>query len=300
VAQTLQELGRRIQSAQDLLDIVGTMKSLAAVSISHYEQAAASIGQYDHTVALALRALFRARRAALGRRARRAEEEGGAACAVVFGSDQGLCGAFNDHIVTHALGAMERGGAGGLMTLVIGFRAGQLLAQEGVDIDELLAVPASLPGITSIVQHVLTRLDEWQREREMRRVLLFHNRPLAGAAYEPRTMRLLPLDESWYRDLMEKGWPTRQVPAFTMERQALFSALVRQYLFVSLYRAQAESMAAESAGRLSAMQAAERNIEERLEEFQSSFRRMRQSAITSELLDVMSGFEALGGERGET
>jgi F-type H+-transporting ATPase subunit gamma len=67
---------------------------------------------------------------------------------------------------------------------------------------------------------------------------------------------------------------------------------VRQHYFVVLFRACAESLAAEHGSRLAAMQAAEKNVDERLEEVTGRFRRVRQERITSELLDVVSGFEA--------
>jgi F-type H+-transporting ATPase subunit gamma len=77
-----------------------------------------------------------------------------------------------------------------------------------------------------------------------------------------------------------------------MDRERLLGGLLRQHYFVILFRACAESLAAEHGGRLAAMQAAEKNIEERLEEVTGRFRRVRQETITSELLDVVAGFEA--------
>jgi F-type H+-transporting ATPase subunit gamma len=68
-------------------------------------------------------------------------------------------------------------------------------------------------------------------------------------------------------------------------------------LFVSLFTACAESLASENASRIAAMQAAEKNIEQRLDELRGAFNLMRQSAITEELLDVVTGFEALSNER---
>jgi F-type H+-transporting ATPase subunit gamma len=78
-----------------------------------------------------------------------------------------------------------------------------------------------------------------------------------------------------------------------MDRERLFSALIHQYLFVSLSQALAESLASEHASRLAAMQHAERHIQERLEELRTQFRQQRQLAITTELLDIVAGFEAL-------
>lgn len=80
-----------------------------------------------------------------------------------------------------------------------------------------------------------------------------------------------------------------------MDSRRLFSALIRQYLFVSIYRAFAESLASENASRLAAMQLAEKNINERLEELDTDYHRQRQGSITAELLDIAAGFEALEG-----
>jgi len=101
------------------------------------------------------------------------------------------------------------------------------------------------------------------------------------------------VDRAWLARIQEEPWPTRVLPDFSMGWDALFSALIRQYLFVSLYRAFAESLASENASRLAAMQSAERNIDERLTELRGRFNQQRQSTITEELLDIVSGFEAL-------
>ena len=70
-------------------------------------------------------------------------------------------------------------------------------------------------------------------------------------------------------------------------------ALIREYLFVSLFKACAESLASENASRLSAMQRAEKNIEDLLYDLHNTFNSLRQSSIDEELFDVVSGFEAL-------
>jgi F-type H+-transporting ATPase subunit gamma len=80
-----------------------------------------------------------------------------------------------------------------------------------------------------------------------------------------------------------------------MDWNRLFSWLIREYLFVSLYRAFAESLASENASRLASMQVAERNIENRLDELSAQYHQQRQSAIDAELFDLVAGFEALGG-----
>jgi hypothetical protein len=87
-------------------------------------------------------------------------------------------------------------------------------------------------------------------------------------------------------DLTREPWPTRILPMFTMDRQALFSELIQQYLFAFLFRAFADSLASENASRLAAMQGAERNIRDRLGDLTRFYYQQRQMSITGELLDI--------------
>ena len=75
-------------------------------------------------------------------------------------------------------------------------------------------------------------------------------------------------------------------------------ALIREYLFVSLFRACAESLASENASRLAAMERADKNIDDILENLNGTFHHLRQSGIDEELFDVIAGFEALVGGPG--
>jgi F-type H+-transporting ATPase subunit gamma len=70
-------------------------------------------------------------------------------------------------------------------------------------------------------------------------------------------------------------------------------ALTREYLFISLFPACADSLASENASRLAAMQRAEKSIGDSLETLNARFHRVRQSGIDEELFDVVTGFEAL-------
>ena len=124
---------------------------------------------------------------------------------------------------------------------------------------------------------------------------LFYNRPTSGAVYAPVSQRLLPLDETWRRKLAELPWPTETLPEVMGSGTATLRALVHEYLFISLFRACAESLASENASRLAAMERADQNIDELLETLHGTFQRLRQSSIDEELFDVISGFEAQAG-----
>jgi F-type H+-transporting ATPase subunit gamma len=130
-------------------------------------------------------------------------------------------------------------------------------------------------------------------EGEYTELYLFYNRPTSGAIYEPVQLRLLPLDETWQHELAALPWPTKNLPEVMGNTTGTLRALIREYLFVSLFRTCAESLASENASRLAAMQRADKNINELLENLNGSFHRLRQSGIDEELFDVISGFEAL-------
>ncbi len=124
-------------------------------------------------------------------------------------------------------------------------------------------------------------------------VYLFHNRPTSASSYTPVSQRLLPLDAQWQKELSDIDWPTNNVAEILNNEKDSLLAFVREYIFVSLFRACAESLASENASRLSAMQRAEKNIEELLDEMRRTFHQLRQNTIDEELFDVVSGFEAL-------
>jgi F-type H+-transporting ATPase subunit gamma len=294
--ETVESLKKRIRSTEDLQSVVKTMKSLAAVKIRQFERAVESLEDYNRTVLMALRVVL-GRDPDLRLRTVRPAVAGRLA-GVVFGSDQGMCGQLNDQVVQRALGEMGRLGVASADRFIaaVGERAAVALQVEGFPPAAVFPVPASVAAISGAVEKLLFQIVEWHDTQGVEAVYLFHARPSGGAAYRPETLRLLPVDQTWLADLTREPWPTRTLPMFTMDRQALFSELIQQYLFASLFRAFADSLASENASRLAAMQGAERNIRDRLGDLTRFYYQQRQMSITGELLDIVSGFEALAGE----
>jgi F-type H+-transporting ATPase subunit gamma len=290
--ETLDILRRKIDTADDLRTIVRTMKALAAVSMRQYERAVASLAEYTRTVDMGLQAVLRLEAAYLPPQPAVAESRLGL---MVFGSDHGLCGRFNDQVVTTALSSMQELAPEPAQRSVfaVGTRAAAGLEEAGQAVQEAMPIPASLAGITPVVQTLVIRIDTWRQQQRLGRLVVFHNRLLSGTAYSPQAVPLFPIDLTRFQRPLAPPWPSRSLPLSTMESGRLLASLLRQRLFIALYRAFAESLASENASRLASMQAAERNIEERVEELQALFRYRRQHQITEELLDIVSGFEAL-------
>jgi F-type H+-transporting ATPase subunit gamma len=158
---------------------------------------------------------------------------------------------------------------------------------------ELFAVPTSVDAIAPLVGQILVDSERRPGRSEVTELYLFYNRPTAGAAYAPIVQRLLPLDDGWRRNMAEVPWPTGYLPELMGSGTATRRTLIREYLFISLFRACAESLASENASRLAAMDRADRNIGDLLATLRGTFHRLRQSGIDEQLFDVIAGFEAL-------
>jgi F-type H+-transporting ATPase subunit gamma len=157
-------------------------------------------------------------------------------------------------------------------------------------------VPNSVKAITPLVGQIQIESEAHRAKGEYAQLYVFHNRPQTGALYEPVSQRLLPLDAPWAEGLAKVPWPTKSLPEIMGGGTTTLRALIREYLFISLFRACAESLASENASRLAAMQRADKNIDDLLETLHGTFHQLRQSGIDEELFDVISGFEALSKE----
>jgi F-type H+-transporting ATPase subunit gamma len=288
---TLQSLERKMRTAGDLLSVVKTMKSMASVNIRHYERAVESVEEYRHTVDLAWTVFFRARgKLPWG-------EAGGKAICLVIGTDQGMCGQFNEVLLSHVQSKEHlMSEAGEVVYWSAGERIDGALMESGLEPVLRYPLPGSLSGVDTRVLEIVSSIESWHREKGFERVFVCHNTTRKGGGYEPVFTRILPLDRPWAEPYLQRKWPRRNIPLIYMDAQLFFGRLFSQYLYIALYRAFGQSLAGENAARLASMQSAEKNIEEMREMFTAAYRQQRQNAITEELFDVVAGFTAMTGE----
>ena len=290
MSDTLGALRGKIQGAQDLQSVVRTMKAVAAASVGQYEKSVRALAEYHRAVELGLGACFRD--ASVDPRApdrKRAKPR--AFGAIVFGSDQGLVGQFNEVVADFAVKTIS-GMSGTPQVWAVGERVHARLADAGIPLLGLFAVPGSLEAVIPLVGKIQVESEAHLAEGDYSELHVFHNRPRSGSLYEPVVQRLLPLDSVWEKGLAKVAWPTANPPEILGGVTATLGALIREYLFISLFQACVESLASENASRLAAMQRADKNIQDLLENLNGTFRRLRQNSIDEELFDVISGFEA--------
>lgn len=296
MSDTTTSLRRKINSAGELQTVVRMMKAVAASSIGQFEKSVRSLADYYRAVELGLGACFRESMQASPIVEPNKQDDTVAIGAIVFGSDQGLVGQFNEVVADYAiktLGTLP----GKPQVWAVGERVRARLVDAGLPLKGLFQVPNCVSAITPLVGQIQIESEAQRAKGEYAHLYVFHNRPQYGALYQPVHQRLLPLDAQWQQGLAKVPWPTRNLPQVIGDTAALH-ALIREYLFISVFRACAESLASEMASRLAAMERAEKNINELLENLHSEFHRLRQSSIDEELFDVISGFEALAGHDG--
>ena len=195
MSDTTASLRRKIVGAGDLQSVVRTMKAVAGSSIGQYENSVRALADYYRTVELGLGACFRESGTPSLMADQKRQPVGGAIAAVVFGSDQGLVGQFNDVVTDYAVETLAA-----LATKpevwAVGERVHARLEDAGLPPIGVFTVPNSVKAIIPLVGQILTESETRHSQREVTELYLFYNRPTSGAVYAPVSQRLLPLDEN--------------------------------------------------------------------------------------------------------
>jgi F-type H+-transporting ATPase subunit gamma len=289
MSDSLDGLRRKLEGARQLGSVVRAMKAISASSIVQYEHAVAALGQYQDSVELGLSLCLDANQPLARGPIRGGDSQTGA---LVFGSDQGLVGRFNDVIGDFAAGALGKL-PGSKTVWAVGARVCPPLEAAGLTVTKRFVVPSSVGAITALVTEIQIEMESYTAANRHSEIHVFHNSPRSATHFESVSQRLLPLDAAWYQRMRAIPWPNARFAQLLGDRTASVAGLIHEQLFISLYRACAESLASENASRLASMQRAEDNIESVVGDLQQSLNRLRQSSIDEELFDVIAGFNAL-------
>lgn len=289
MAQTLEFLTRQQATLTSIRGIVHTMKTLSAINASPYEQAAQAIAEYRHTLEQGF-AAFAYRTGFLQTERAKIRQQ----LLVVFGSDHGLCGGYNEllaeQVHQYALGLeLKREQHQSFTLLCVGAQMNDALQALGLITEAVLLPPASADGIGRLATELVTRIEAFSQTQGLNKtaVDLAFTQRAEHHLRDPHIQALLPLDPSLLA--RPKRWDSRSLPDYNLPPNTLLSALLRNYLFASIFGAAAEAMVTENAARLALMQQAEQSVDERLEEVKGQLNYVRQTDITNELMDVIIG-----------
>ena len=279
------ETATRITSLNELLEIVGAIRAMAA---SQMQQALRSLEAIRGYSALIREALSQAATLLPPAIAIEAEARPNKAGLVVFCAEHGLCGGFNEHPLREA----ERARAasdGGLALIVVGTRGAQICRERGVNPDLVLPMATHCAGVTAAARRVAAELYRMFSERRIAGVDVAYAEYAGAQSPHIELHRLLPLE------VPQVQKPSTQLPPIiNLQPRRLFDDIVEEYFFATLENAAMQSFFSENSTRFRTMEAAHQNIANKSGELTKLMRRIRQDSTTTEILDLIGGTEALG------
>ena len=279
-----QDLRRRIRSIRNTRQLTKAMKTVSAAKLRRSQEGMLRARPYASQMRSVLSSLAaRANPEDHPLLARRGDER---IRALVITSDRGLCGSFNVNIGRTAMVFAEEHRGRELKTLTVGRKGREYLRRRGVTLDRDWPDVLRTMSYTTAVDIARFLIDGYVDE-QLDAVYLVYNEFKSAMQQKPVTSRLLPIEPL---DL-EPGESDEYI--YEPDAASLFDALLPKYVEFQIYHALLESVAAEHAARMSAMDSATRNAGELIDKLTLHMNRVRQAAITTEIIEVVSGAEAL-------
>jgi F-type H+-transporting ATPase subunit gamma len=285
MTERLADIETRLVSITELQDVVGAMRSIAAVRLQQAMAALDGTRAYAAQMADALTQAV----ALMPDIPADAGGDGGGYGIVLFCPEHGFTGAFTERLVD----AVPAGPDPVLM--VVGSRGAALLEERGRPPAWCLPMATQTGGVPVTARQIAEALYErvGTGSGKLRRVDMIHGRHRTGGPATIERHSLLPVDFTLFR-----GKPGGNRPLTNLPPARLVLRLAEQYVYAALVGAAMESFAAENDARLATMQSARQNIAETLENLHGAAVRIRQEEITAELLELVTGAEALNGGEG--
>ncbi len=286
---SLRDLRRRTRSVKNTQQITKAMKMVSAAKLRRSQDAILSARPFARKMLEVLNSL--ATRANPEAHPLLAVREPKRVDVVIVTSDKGLCGSFNANILKTAEGFVRKTQADDLALQVVGkkardyFRRRQYkVRREFVDIFRNLGYDTA----GAIARPIIERYSNPGAPDGVDAVFLIYNEFKNVMQQDVVIERLLPLEKLHFeRREEELDYIYEPGP------DAIYDAVIPRHVEYQLWRALLESAAAEHAARMTAMENATKNAAELIEQLTLTMNKARQASITKEILEVVSGAEAI-------
>src|SRR5215210_7538586 len=305
---TQKDVKNRINSVKNIRKITRAMEMVAAARLRRAEQRIAEMRPYAQSI----RRVTQRVAEAAGQDGNRVKllqqrEDVKRVGIILVTGDRGLAGSFNTQIIragTHLQREIEGGGAD-VSYYVVGRRGNSALSFRGESVVDSFTGFTDQPAFAN-ARGIGDRLAAAYVDEEVDRVELIYNRYVSPLTQYVRRQTLLPLQQA---EVYGEGVPeqeeheeeseierahSRALWIYEPEPEELLAQLIPEYVNISVYRALLESTASEHGARMTAMRSAAENAESMMDDLTLEMNRVRQAEITQEILEVVSGAEALG------
>jgi F-type H+-transporting ATPase subunit gamma len=281
---SLKEIEKQLKGVRSLKGIVHSMRSLAVVNLYKTEKVLQSIRQYRRMIQEGLGLV---NHLLPSPKPESMDKIDLPTAYLIFTSDQGLSGSFNEKVIDFVQQYDARDKE--ILYMVSGIRGQDLLKERKIDVFLYTSAPTSLEGIKKAMRDLSDTLYLYYSEGRFSSLILFYNVYISVGQFTPTAFSVLPLDVTQ----LKGGASSPSQPHLYVTPEELLPLLIEEYLFIELYRAFVESLASENGSRLRSMDSAGKNIDKKIEDLLQLYRISRQEEITSEMLEIISGAEAL-------
>lgn len=289
---SVESLRKKIKTTQDLRDIVSNMKMLSSVSILQYERADKSLDKYlqnlrDSFHILAINDGFPQINTRHDTKPR--------ILFVLIGSDNGMVGRFNREIADNVRSLIHKKhiSLNDSIFITIGKRISSIAESNRFNVFKSYAISNSVKAVSMLSENVILDIDEAIRTKHISEVWIISHHRIEQGLVRVGHHKIIPYDSSHFKELKNKKWDTNNIPMLAVPAKQMFAELINEALMITVAKRINASLAAEHFTRMTNMQNAEKNIDENLEELNLEYQQQRQEDITDELIDVISGAEAM-------
>ncbi|HVB88169.1 MAG TPA: ATP synthase F1 subunit gamma [Candidatus Dormibacteraeota bacterium] len=301
---TLLDYRRRIRSVKSTQQITRAMKFVAAAKLRRAQEGVFAARPYAHEIVRVLRsAAARIELTVHPLLERRPEER---ILVVVLTGDRSLCGAFNANVLRRAFVFARENSSKQIEGVAIGKKGRDTLRKRGWKLaDEYLGVSSKVEY--SKAKEISAKIAELYAKHDVDAVYAVYNEFKNVLVQRLRVEKLLPIDPavlgSQAEEIVEESKQEQSLPRelapsgqgllvdyiYEEPVHEIFDHLVPRYLESEVFRILLESAAAEHAARMTAMDSATRNASELIDRLTLEMNKIRQAAITKELIEIVSG-----------
>ncbi len=287
---SLQDLKRQIQSVNNTAKMTQALQTISAVKLQRARERLDRVRPYTDNIDEMMRDIADRAQSGIPLLVGRDEVNNVAICSVT--SDRGLAGGFNAHVLRRTTELREEQDAE-IVQIVTGRKAMEFFRFRRERVEEAYTGFSDSPTYEK-AREIGRRLTDLFEDEEADEVYLVYNRFKNALVQQPTVTRLLPVasEETDEEDGEEKG---SDIPfEFIPEPEELLERLVPRYVETLIFRALIESAAGEHGARMTAMKSATDSANEMADELTMQMNKMRQAAITQEIIEIASAAEALG------
>jgi F-type H+-transporting ATPase subunit gamma len=290
----LKELKTRIASVKSTKKITSAMKMVAASKLRRAQELAESSRVYADSLAFILSSLA-------GKTTNNSDlpeiltgrENPKTTLLVVNSSDRGLCGGFNSNLFRHAKNwiAQQQTQGKSVKIMTVGKKAASFYRRSELDViagfDDLSSNDRQL----QVAEEVKNKIVELFENKEVDEVFILFNKFISAISQEPSYQSIIPMTTE--ESAQEETQTNNAVFEFEPDKNELLEYLVPRNFLTQIYRSILESAASEHAARMTSMDNATRNAGDMIDRLTLTYNRTRQAFITKELIEIISGAEAV-------